>query len=464
MSDLSIQAIFSATGVNTAGPSQRPFVQSAQQRNYAQAFDEAMQRQSQRPEPQRTVDRSAERTHASNAQRSHARQTRDAAPTPKSAESAKHPTPNTESSAQSNAAGKAASTTQSAEQNTQAAPIEEPAVQDEGTTTMTGDLFAALDLAISTEQAADTADKGTSAEQIVRPEQASSQTASNTTPSPAGVLPAAPQGDAQSHANTDAQLRTSAETATDLAAQPTQAQKSMPVVTPSPQGNTPTPDTEVEYVSDQLKGLPMATEAASDPREGPRHAAARTEHTPLSLSAALSATTGPANGLSPSTSTYSVGHAQVQTAVGSAGFAGDFAQRIVMLAGQRVQSAQIAVTPADLGPINISMEIRGQEASVVIHASHAATLSAIEDALPKLREMFQTQGLDLVSAQIGSQPGHSGGPGNHPGSFAQQGKDSTTQQPTTVDARSAVASSTATEASKSEAQAQGKMRLVDIRV
>ncbi|MFN3566679.1 MAG: flagellar hook-length control protein FliK, partial [Burkholderiaceae bacterium] len=83
------------------------------------------------------------------------------------------------------------------------------------------------------------------------------------------------------------------------------------------------------------------------------------------------------------------------------GFGEDLANRVVFLAGERVQSAEIALTPADLGPLTVTIEMRGHEAQLFFGAAHAATRAAIEDALPRLREMFAGSGLQLADAQVG---------------------------------------------------------------
>jgi flagellar hook-length control protein FliK len=98
---------------------------------------------------------------------------------------------------------------------------------------------------------------------------------------------------------------------------------------------------------------------------------------------------------------HAIAHARVATPVLNAGFAEEFANRVVFLAGQRVQSAEVALTPADLGPVSVSIEVRGHEASVVFGAAHATTRAALEDALPRLREMFAGSGLQLTNAQVG---------------------------------------------------------------
>lgn len=100
---------------------------------------------------------------------------------------------------------------------------------------------------------------------------------------------------------------------------------------------------------------------------------------------------------------YTVSHTLVATPVTQPGFVEAFSQRIAMLVGNRVQSAEIALTPADLGPINVTIELRGQEATLTFNATHATTRSALEEALPRLREMFADSGLQLANAFVGGQ-------------------------------------------------------------
>ena len=107
---------------------------------------------------------------------------------------------------------------------------------------------------------------------------------------------------------------------------------------------------------------------------------------------------------SASTATYSIAHTAVSTPVGASGFANELAQRVVVFAGQKVQRAEIAVTPADLGPIAVSIEVRGQEATLAFSAASHTTRAAIEDALPRLRDMLSAQGLHLAGTHVGSEP------------------------------------------------------------
>ncbi len=100
-------------------------------------------------------------------------------------------------------------------------------------------------------------------------------------------------------------------------------------------------------------------------------------------------------------STLPLAQATVSTPIGHPAFAADLSHRVLLFAGQRVNSAQITVTPNDLGPISVSIEMTGQEAAIQFSAAHATTRAAIEDAMPRLREMLAAQGLQLTQADVG---------------------------------------------------------------
>lgn len=145
----------------------------------------------------------------------------------------------------------------------------------------------------------------------------------------------------------------------------------------------------------------VAAERAGEPADR------RFEPMPASAQPTLRAeTAGAHNNVAPAVAlhaqqTYSIAHAKIATPVLHPGFGEDLANRVVFFAGQRVQSAQIALTPTDLGPLSVAIELRGQEAQLFFGAAHAATRAAIEDALPRLREMFAGSGLQLADAQVG---------------------------------------------------------------
>ena len=78
-----------------------------------------------------------------------------------------------------------------------------------------------------------------------------------------------------------------------------------------------------------------------------------------------------------------------------------FANRISWLANNQIQSADIRLNPQNLGSIEIKIRMDGDQAQVIFGAAHASVRDAIESALPRLREMFAEQGLQLADVNVG---------------------------------------------------------------
>jgi flagellar hook-length control protein FliK len=60
----------------------------------------------------------------------------------------------------------------------------------------------------------------------------------------------------------------------------------------------------------------------------------------------------------------------------------------------------LRLSPEHLGPLEIRISMKDGEASVMFNASNADTRSALEQSLPRLREMFASQGLVLGDANV----------------------------------------------------------------
>jgi len=76
-----------------------------------------------------------------------------------------------------------------------------------------------------------------------------------------------------------------------------------------------------------------------------------------------------------------------------------FSQRVVWSVGN-VQSAQLRLNPAELGRIDIQVNVDNDKANVVFTAQHGVVKDSIEQALPKLREMLAEQGVELENVEI----------------------------------------------------------------
>lgn len=74
------------------------------------------------------------------------------------------------------------------------------------------------------------------------------------------------------------------------------------------------------------------------------------------------------------------------------------------LVNNRMQEAEIRVNPPELGPVAIRMSLHHNQTNVAFFCHDAAIREAIENALPRLREMLDNQGISLNQAQVFDQP------------------------------------------------------------
>lgn len=98
-----------------------------------------------------------------------------------------------------------------------------------------------------------------------------------------------------------------------------------------------------------------------------------------------------------------------QTGDASGSWASGLGQRLLMMAENGVEVARLRLNPASLGPLDIQVNIEDDRAQVWFGAQNSATRDALEAALPRLRDMFADQGLQLTRADVGERDGHSGG-------------------------------------------------------
>jgi flagellar hook-length control protein FliK len=94
---------------------------------------------------------------------------------------------------------------------------------------------------------------------------------------------------------------------------------------------------------------------------------------------------------------------KVESPVGTPGFNDELGGKITWLANQGVQSASLQLAPEHLGPVSVHISVQDGSATVSFNAAHADTRTALEQALPRLREMFSTQGLTLTDASVSHQ-------------------------------------------------------------
>lgn len=106
----------------------------------------------------------------------------------------------------------------------------------------------------------------------------------------------------------------------------------------------------------------------------------------------------------------------VSTPVGHARWGEELAQKVVWMTSQQTQVAEIHLNPAHLGPVEVMLSISQDQATAQFVSQHPAVRDAIQDALPRLREMLAESGIQLGNVMVGAD------------SFQQENKQQQAQQ------------------------------------
>ncbi|MFH2139353.1 MAG: flagellar hook-length control protein FliK [Pseudomonadota bacterium] len=84
-------------------------------------------------------------------------------------------------------------------------------------------------------------------------------------------------------------------------------------------------------------------------------------------------------------------------------WADDFSQKVTWIATQRSQSAELHLNPAQLGPLEVSLKLNGDQATLQFTSAHAAVREAIEQSIPRLRDMLADSGISLGNTTVSDQ-------------------------------------------------------------
>ncbi len=113
---------------------------------------------------------------------------------------------------------------------------------------------------------------------------------------------------------------------------------------------------------------------------------------------------------------------RIPARVGSQAWDNQVSQRIVYMVGKE-QAATLTLNPPDLGPVQIVLNVSNDQATVAFSAEQLEVRQALENALPRLREMMSESGIALNNATVDAgarqqqdeqrrTPGGAGGNGN----------------------------------------------------
>jgi flagellar hook-length control protein FliK len=91
---------------------------------------------------------------------------------------------------------------------------------------------------------------------------------------------------------------------------------------------------------------------------------------------------------------------KIDAPVGTPQFNEAVANRVSWMAGNNVTGATLQVSPPQLGPIELRVTIEAGHAQVWMSSHNPATLDALQNSSPKLRDMLSSQGFQQVSVDV----------------------------------------------------------------
>ncbi|MEH6358786.1 MAG: flagellar hook-length control protein FliK [Pseudomonadales bacterium] len=95
--------------------------------------------------------------------------------------------------------------------------------------------------------------------------------------------------------------------------------------------------------------------------------------------------------------------ASVQTPVNSADWGQAVSQRIMWLVNRGISSAELQLNPRDLGPVEVRINVSGEQTTVQFTSPQPAVREALESSVVRLREMMESSGLDLADVNVSDQ-------------------------------------------------------------
>ncbi len=144
-----------------------------------------------------------------------------------------------------------------------------------------------------------------------------------------------------------------------------------------------------------------STPATAAGPPAPTTPAAAPAATPGAAAAALTATqliAGPHIGLQQPKSDPTP--MALSSPVGSGPWTEELGAKVTWMAHQGIESASLQLSPAHLGPLQVSISVHNGQASVWFGAAQPDTRTALQQSLPQLRQLFANQGLTLADAGV----------------------------------------------------------------
>lgn len=99
----------------------------------------------------------------------------------------------------------------------------------------------------------------------------------------------------------------------------------------------------------------------------------------------------------------SVSQTTIMETLGKSEWNQSMSKQIAWMASQNIRSAEIKLTPTNLGAIEVRVEMNEDKLNIAFSSRDAGVRDSLEQAMPKLREMMEEQGLDLGNTDVSEQ-------------------------------------------------------------
>ncbi len=106
----------------------------------------------------------------------------------------------------------------------------------------------------------------------------------------------------------------------------------------------------------------------------------------------------------------------VHTPAGQQAWAEDVGNQVRWMLGRAESKAELVLTPPNLGKLEVSINLNGDQTTAQFIASSQAARDALERAMPQLREVLQQAGIMLGDANVSTSQQGAGGDGQEGGS------------------------------------------------
>jgi flagellar hook-length control protein FliK len=91
---------------------------------------------------------------------------------------------------------------------------------------------------------------------------------------------------------------------------------------------------------------------------------------------------------------------RIAARVGTPAWDNQVGQKIVWMVAGKEQSATLTLNPPDMGPMQVVLSVTNDQATVSFTAAQPEVRQALENAMPKLREMMSENGIALGNASV----------------------------------------------------------------